>query len=64
MTSRRLASALAIPVLGLLLVATACAAGSSTSNNSVPPTGPVAAFATMFDAGVGHRRLVLLMSPT
>jgi hypothetical protein len=50
--------------VGLLLVASACATGTSTADNSAVPTGALGALAAQFDAGVGHRRLVLLMSPT
>jgi len=63
MIPRHVRARLALLVLGMLLVASACASRSSTSTGS-SPAGAVAAFAEAFDAGVGHRRLVLLMSPT
>jgi hypothetical protein len=62
MTGRLLGTRLAILAL-VLLIATACAGRSSPSTGDAP-TGAVAAFAGAFDAGVGHRRLVLLLSPT
>jgi len=48
-------------VLGLAVVS-ACGTGASSSTR--PQPGALADFAKAFDAGTGHRRLVLLMSPT
>jgi len=49
----------------VLLVVTACGTRSTWSQRTAnAPAVDVAAFGAKFDAGVGHRRLVLLMSPT
>jgi len=55
-------------VLGLLVVGVAvvAACGRHPSGTTSATTAPSAlnAFVNAFDAGAGHRRLVLLMSPT
>jgi hypothetical protein len=63
MTRRVRVRGLAIVVVGTLLAVSACAGGSSTSARSAP-AGALATFAGAFDGGIGHRRLVLLLSPT
>jgi hypothetical protein len=56
---------------GAMLVAVAplvaCSSGASSgvsSGSSAPRQDAFTAFTRAFDDGVGHRRLVLLMSPT
>lgn len=49
-------------ILGLTVLS-ACATGSTSSPSGTQP-GALATFAKAFDDGTGHRRLVLLMSPT
>jgi hypothetical protein len=54
---------LRLAIVGLFAIVTACS-GSSSSSDAAAPTDALDVFAAQFDAGVGHRRLVLLMSPT
>jgi hypothetical protein len=56
---RRLLAAFVVSLAAL----SACATGSSSSPSGTQP-GALATFAKAFDGGSGHRRLVLLMSPT
>ena len=54
---------LAAFVVGLVALS-ACTTGSSSSSSSGTDPGALTTFARAFDDGSGHRRLVLLMSPT
>jgi hypothetical protein len=46
-----------------LAAVSGCTTGSSSPSTGTEP-GALATFAKAFDDGAGHRRLVLLMSPT
>jgi hypothetical protein len=48
-------------MIGLM---TACGSHTATGSGDGAPKGVLATFVKEFDADAGHRRLVLLMSPT